>query len=55
MNREEILTALKKLATCQGFYQRVLDAVQEDDTILDDLESQHFHDTVDLILWLEND
>lgn len=53
MNKAEILIALKKLAHSQGFYGRLLEEIENDDSILQQLEDQNFKDTVDMILWLE--
>lgn len=52
MNKEEILKLLKKLALSQGFYQRLLDNISEED--LENLESRNFKDDIDLILFLES-
>lgn len=54
MNREEILENIKMLSTSQGFYGRLLDAIEEDETILDDLEAQNFNDVVDMIMYIES-
>lgn len=53
MNKAEILTAIKDLSHSQGFYGRLLEAIEENDAILQQLEEQNFKDTVDMILWLE--
>lgn len=54
MTREEILENIKMLAKSQGFYGRVLRAIEEDDSILDTLEEQNFNDVVDMVLYLES-
>lgn len=54
MNREEILENIKMLSISQGFYGRLLDAIEEDETILDDLEAQHFKDVVDMVMYIES-
>ncbi len=51
MNKEEIKQLLQNLASSQGFYQRILDNITEED--LDNLESRNFKDSVDLIMFLE--
>ena len=48
MTREEILEAIKDLAKSQGYYGRLLRAIEEDETILDTLEEQNFNDVVDM-------
>ena len=53
MNRPEIRQAIRQLACSQGFYCRVLEAIDENPTILDELEKQNFKDTIDLVLYLE--
>lgn len=54
MTREEILENIKMLAKSQGFYGRILRAIEEDDSILDTLEEQNFKDVIDLVLYLES-
>ena len=54
MTREEILENIKMLAKSQGFYGRVLRAIEEDDSIIDTLEEQNFKDVIDLVLYLES-
>lgn len=54
MTREEILEAIKDLAKSQGYYGRLLRAIEEDETILDTLEEQNFNDVVDMVLYLES-
>lgn len=54
MTREEILENIRMLAKSQGFYGRILRAIEEDDSILDTLEEQNFKDVIDLVLYLES-
>lgn len=54
MNREEILENIKILSISQVFYERLLDAIEEDETILDTLEEQNFNDVDDMVLFLES-
>lgn len=54
MNREQIKQAIEQLAKSQGFYCRLLEDIENDGSILDKLEEQHFNDVVDLILFLES-
>lgn len=54
MTREEILENIKILSIGQGFYGRLLDTIEEDETILDDLEAQHFNTVVDMIMYIES-
>lgn len=51
MTREEILENIKMLAKSQGYYGRLLRAIEEDETILDTLEEQNFNDVVDMVLF----
>lgn len=57
MNREQIIQAITQLSKSQGFYQRLLDMIEEGgtevDNFLNHMESQNFSDTIDLILYLE--
>lgn len=53
MNKNEILNTIKMLSHSQGFYGRLLEAIQDNDEALDYLEAQEFKDVVDLILFLE--
>ena len=53
MNRTEIRQAIRQLAKSQGFYCRLLSAIDENPEILDVLEEQNFKDTLDLVLYLE--
>ena len=61
MTKEQILEAIKQLGLSQGFYSRLyirLLLMQEEypemyDVFMDELESQHFTNPVDLVLYLE--
>lgn len=61
MKMKDILNAIKELANSQGFYGRLLrdlTELQQNDlkqynSIKEELESQNFHDTLDLIMYLE--
>ena len=61
MKINDILNAIRELANNQGFYGRLLrDLIElkENDlesynNIKEELESQNFHDTLDLIMYLE--
>lgn len=53
MNKEQILNTIKSLARSQGFYGRLLEDINEDETILDELVEQNFADSLDLVLYLE--
>lgn len=61
MKMKDILNAIKELANSQGFYGRLLrdltELKQNDlesyNNIKEELESQNFHDTLDLIMYLE--
>lgn len=54
MNKEQILNTIKSLARSQGFYGRLLENINEDETILDELVEQNFADSLDLVLFLES-
>lgn len=57
MNRDEILDAIKELATSQGFYGRLYTALitgtDDAEAYLAKLESMKFADVVDMILYIE--
>lgn len=57
MDRTEILKAIKKLSSTQGFYGRIYekltDESEESEAVLNELEAQDFKDIVDLIMYLE--
>ena len=58
MNREQILSTFRSLATSQGFYGRLLeqiDSVDEDarEAFLSHLESMNFGDAVELVTYIE--
>ena len=62
MKMNDILNAIRELASSQGFYGRLyrdLTELKENDleqynSIKEKLESQNFHDTLDLIIYLES-
>ena len=53
MNRVEIRQAIRQLAKSQGFYCRLLQAIDENPAILDELEAQNFKDSLDMVLYIE--
>ena len=56
MKANEILETIKMLAKSQGFYGRLLNAIEtseERENILAELESENFKDPVDLVMFLE--
>jgi hypothetical protein len=53
MSKEEILSVIRTLAMSQGFYGRLLEAIEENEEILDDLVAQNFGDVVDLVMYIE--
>lgn len=58
MDREEMMAIFKDLARSQGFYGRLVEAIEEADpwdrdNFWDELESKNFRDTVDLVMYLE--
>lgn len=61
MDREDILDAIAMLANSQGFYGRLLRAIQElrdedeerYEELMENLEAQNFGDTVDMVLYFE--
>ena len=53
MTKEQILNAIKSLAMSQGFYGRLLRDINENPAMLDELEEQHFKDSLDMVLWIE--
>lgn len=59
MNRKEIMDAIQMLAQSQGFYSRMYNAMREADVddlecFLNELESQNFKDTVDMVMYFES-
>ena len=58
MNKNQILDAIKGLASCQGYYGRLYasltDGSKESKRALDMLEEQNFSDVVDLIMFFES-
>lgn len=55
MDKQEIKAEIESLAKSQGFYQRILNSINEQPELLDFLEDQDFKDPIDLILFLEQD
>ncbi len=55
LTKEQILNHIKTLAKTQGFYCGLLHNINQDSSILDKLEAQHFNDVVDLIMYIETD
>jgi len=58
MKRNEIIEWIKSLACSQGFYGRLLQAINELDNndknaFFEHLEAQNFADPVDLIMYIE--
>ena len=56
MKANEILETIKMLAKSQGFYGRLLNAIEtseERENILAELESENFKDPVDLVMFFE--
>ena len=61
MKRNDILDAIQELAYSQGFYGRLLRSIMElkrenEDSyemLMQELEDQHFSDTVDMVLFFE--
>jgi hypothetical protein len=53
MNKEQILSAIRNLAKSQGFYGRLLAAIECNENILDDLVAQNFSDPVDMVMYIE--
>ena len=58
MKKEEILNNIKMLATQQGFYGRILNALEEmseseRNDVLQLLEEQNFQDVVDMVMYFE--
>lgn len=59
MKKEEIMNNIKMLANQQGFYGRILNALEkmsetERDDVLQSLEEQNFQDVVDMIIYFES-
>ena len=58
MNRDEMMGIFRDLARSQGFYGRLIEAIEEVDScdredFWDELEAQNFRDAVDLVIYLE--
>ena len=56
MDRNEIRNTIETLAKSQGFYGRILNAIDEaeperQEKIWDELEAQNFTDSVDLVMY----
>lgn len=59
MDRNEIRNTIETLAKSQGFYGRVLNAIDEaeperQEKIWDELEAQNFTNSVDLVMYFES-
>lgn len=59
MDRNEIRNTIETLAKSQGFYGRVLNAIDEaeperQEEIWNTLEAQNFTDSVDLVMYFES-
>lgn len=59
MDRNEIRNTIETLAKSQGFYGRVLNAIDEaeperQEEIWNTLEAQNFTDLVDLVMYFES-
>lgn len=62
MNRDEIMDAIKMLASSQGFYSRMYSGLcemrdndpDEYDQIMTQLEEQNFKDAVDMVMFFES-
>ena len=52
-NKEKYLGWIQQLACSQGFYGRLLTFLRKNEEALNELASQDFKDTVDMVLWLE--
>lgn len=60
MKRAEIEQTMRSLAMSQGMYGRILNWIyslpsEEQDSVWDELESQHFTSALDVVLYWEND
>lgn len=53
MTKEEIKNVINDLAKSQGSYCRLKQAIEEDESILDELVNMDIKDPIDLILILE--
>lgn len=57
MDREKIMATIKSLAMSQGFYERLLAALNENpeakEEFLSVAESKNFKSDVDLVMWIE--
>lgn len=53
MTKAEILATIKQLSKSQGGYGRLLDAIADDESILDYLHDLNPRDPVDLVMIIE--
>ena len=61
MNIEQILEAIEGLSHSQGFYGRLYEHLmyiksnepEQWETVVNELESKHFNDTLDMVLYFE--
>ena len=57
MNKNQILSAIRSLASSQGFYGRLYAALtngsEEAENTLNLMEEQKFADVVEMVMWLE--
>ena len=58
MNRKQIMSVIRKLAKCQGFYSSLLDmfnnmSEEEYEICMSELESKNFGNAVDFIVYIE--
>ena len=51
--KEKYLGWISQLACSQGFYGRLLKALEENEEALKELCQQDFKDAVDMVLWIE--
>lgn len=54
MTAQEILNSVNELRKHQGFYQKVYEAITNDENALLFLAEQNFKDIADLVLFLES-
>lgn len=57
MKKEEIKLAVESLAKSQGFYGRLIQALQDEDKedeFYQICEKQNFNDIVDFVMWIES-
>lgn len=57
MNRNEILSAIRRLSMSQGFYgslyRELTNGSEESEEFLDTMVAQNFGESLDMVLWLE--